>query len=89
MQRLTAAAWAAEQFGGARLGDVRRTRRLVESARRVALRPGGSLPRLMADPAALQGLYRLTTGPKPPTPQSWRRIWPTPGRRWPQPTDRF
>ena len=64
MQRLSAAAWAAEQFGGARLGDARRTRRLVESARRVALRIGGSLPRLMADPAALQGLYRLMNRPE-------------------------
>ena len=64
MERLSAAAWAAEQFGGARLGDARRTRRLIESARRVALRIGGSLPRLMADPAALQGLYRLMNRPE-------------------------
>ena len=64
MESLTAAAWAAEQFGGAGLGDARRTRRLVESARRVALRVGGSLPRLMADPAALQGLYRLMNRPE-------------------------
>ena len=64
MRCLSAAAWAAEQFGGARPGDARRTRRLVESARRAALRVGGSLPRLMANPAALRGLYRLMNRPE-------------------------
>ena len=60
--RLEPAVWAQENFGTARLGDQRRTRRLVESAKRAAQRPGGSLPHLMQDPAALDGFYRLVDG---------------------------
>lgn len=56
---LQPAAWAEEQFGSAKLGDERRTRRLVMSAQRAAQRPGGSLPQMMQDPAALDGFYRL------------------------------
>jgi hypothetical protein len=61
--RLAPADWAHENFAAADLGDKRRTDRLVESARRAARRPGGSLPHMMHDPAALDGFYRLMDGP--------------------------
>ena len=51
--------WAVQNFGAAKLGDQRRTRRLVESATRAAQLPGGSLPHMMQNPAALDGFYRL------------------------------
>jgi hypothetical protein len=54
--------WAEQNFGAAELGDRRRTRRLVESAKRVAQLPGGSLPHMMQNPAALEGFYRLVNG---------------------------
>jgi Transposase DNA-binding/Transposase DDE domain len=56
---LQPAAWARENFGTAKLGHKRRTKRLVESAKRAAEMPGGSLPHMMRDPAALDGFYRL------------------------------
>ena len=53
-------AWAQETFGGAQLGDPRRTRRLVRVAAQVAADPQGSLPREMGgDCAALRAAYRL------------------------------
>ena len=48
-----------KHFGRIFLGDVRRTRRLVETADALWRRPRGSLPEKMGDPAALKGLYRL------------------------------
>lgn len=54
--------WAEQNFGEAKLGDRRRTHRLVESAKRAAQLPGGSLPHMMQDPAALDGFYRLVDG---------------------------
>lgn len=49
-----------ENFGGAKLGDERRTRRLIRTANEILEHPGGSLPEKLQDPAALRGLYRLT-----------------------------
>ena len=46
-------------FGHAELGDVRRTRRLVELADRMAHRPGGTLPEKINSPKDLKSLYRL------------------------------
>jgi hypothetical protein len=46
-------------FGSARLGDARRTRRLVKIADRIMEHPGGSLPQKMSGWAELMGLYRL------------------------------
>ena len=57
--RLQPGDWAEDNFGAAILGDKRRTRRLVESAKRAGQLPGGSLPEMMQDPAALDGFYRL------------------------------
>lgn len=48
-----------EHFGAARLGDERRTRRLVDSANQIIQHPGGTLPDKFGDPAGLKGLYRL------------------------------
>ena len=46
-------------FGHANLGDKRRTKRLVKLADQMRLRPGGSLPQKLRDPANLRALYRL------------------------------
>jgi hypothetical protein len=51
--------WAADTFGGAVLGDVRRTDRLVDIAAASAQDPAASLPGQLADPAALKTTYRL------------------------------
>ena len=49
---------ALRHFGGARLWDRRRTRRLVKTAELLMARPDGRLPRKLADRADLVGLYR-------------------------------
>lgn len=51
--------WAESEFGGAELGDARRTRRLVSVAARVAEHPGGRLTTVFDEPAAREGAYRL------------------------------
>lgn len=48
-----------EHFGVAELGDVRRTRRLVQLAEAVVRHPGGTLPDKVNHPASLKALYRL------------------------------
>jgi hypothetical protein len=58
-----AGAWAEANFQGARLGDKRRTRRLIASAERLAERPEGSLPGHFAwNP--LRAVYRLCNRPE-------------------------
>jgi len=52
-----------EHFGGARLGDRRRTRRLVDLADRCARHPGGTLPQKFHDPNALRRCYDLMNCP--------------------------
>lgn len=56
-------AWAAETFGMAELGDVRRTRRLVQMAATAADRPGGKVTQVFACDAARQGAYGLLEQP--------------------------
>jgi hypothetical protein len=51
-------------FGNAKLGDRRRTARLVKSFDQLCRHPGGSLPNKMAQPQNLKGLYRLMQCPK-------------------------
>lgn len=51
--------FAQEHFGQARLGDARRTKRLVKAADRIVRHPGGTLPAKMGTPADLKALYRL------------------------------
>jgi hypothetical protein len=53
------ATWAAEEFGEAELGDVRRTVRLVQLASVLGAQPHASLPQAAADPATLKAAYRF------------------------------
>lgn len=46
-------------FGHAQLGDVRRTKRLVQLVDQMCQRPGGTLPQKFRSPADLQAFYRL------------------------------
>jgi hypothetical protein len=48
-------------FGSARLGDARRTKRLVKIADQIMAKPGGTLPHKMRNWAELTGLYRLVS----------------------------
>jgi hypothetical protein len=57
-------AWAEDQFGKADLGDLRLSKRLVHSAACILEHPSGSLPAKFADPADLDGFYRLANNPK-------------------------
>jgi hypothetical protein len=63
MDEKTTASFGQQHFGGAALGHQARNKRLVETADRLALHPGGSLPDKLADPADLKGLYRLVEHP--------------------------
>lgn len=58
-----ATVWAEEQFGQVELGDVRRTRRLVQTAAKIAQQPQGSLPSKF-DWNDLRGVYRLMNRPE-------------------------
>lgn len=51
-------AWAEQHFGGAELGDSRRTQRLVESAARIALHPEKTLPQIF-EWNGLRAFYNL------------------------------
>lgn len=55
----TPAQWAQSQFASARLGDRRRTQRLVEMATCLAQRPTGTLPQAFPAWKDLKGAYRL------------------------------
>jgi hypothetical protein len=46
-------------FGNAKLGDKRRTKRLVSLVDQIVLRPGGTLPQKFRSPADLQAFYRM------------------------------
>jgi hypothetical protein len=51
--------WAQEQFGECDLGDVRRTRRLVQYAAAAAADPSGSTPKQTESWGECKGAYRL------------------------------
>jgi hypothetical protein len=51
--------WAVMNFAGAKLGDQRRSRRLVALAGAMAENPGMSLPKQLPDWSDLTGAYRL------------------------------
>jgi hypothetical protein len=53
------ASFGSLHFGAAQLGDVRRTRRLVQAADAIVQHPGGTLPQKLHDPTPLDALYRL------------------------------
>lgn len=55
---------AVAELAGCRLGDQRRTDRLVETARRVAGHPAGTLPEKLHDPAAYRAALRLFNAPE-------------------------
>ena len=50
--------WAQEEFGHASLGDVRRTKRLIRFAARVARRPAGMITKAVTGVAAREGAFR-------------------------------
>ena len=52
-------AWAAEEFGGAKLGDGRLNKRLIKLAERFAERPTASIPGACQDGAETQAAYRF------------------------------
>jgi hypothetical protein len=56
--------WAQEQFGHAELGDLRRTRRLVQVAAEVIERPSGIVSRVCATSASREGAFRLLENPQ-------------------------
>lgn len=51
--------WAELVFGSTNLGDPRRTKRLVKVAADLATHAGHSLSKASADPASIEGAYRL------------------------------
>lgn len=51
--------WAVEQFGDCRLGDQRRTKRLVKVAQQAAARPDGSTPDQTESWSDCKAVYRL------------------------------
>jgi hypothetical protein len=60
----TPAQWAQQEFALARLGDQRRTRRLVNIATRLAQNPGGTLPQALPRWKELKAAYRFFNQPK-------------------------
>lgn len=54
---MAARRWAIEEFGDAKLGDARRTRRLVDMASALLRRPRGIVAEAFRDDAAQQGAY--------------------------------
>jgi hypothetical protein len=67
---LTPAQWAQLEFGSARLGDRRRTKRLVNLATHLAQQPGGTLPQVFPDWKELKGAYRFLSQGK----AGWEQI---------------
>src|SRR5438034_5036878 len=55
--------WAERTFGGVQLHDMRRTRRAVQAATRMAANPLGSLPAQMQTWRETKALYRLLEEP--------------------------
>lgn len=56
---LSPVAWAKAEFGGAELGDRRRTRRLAKVAADLARRPSGTLPTSIRRWCSLKAAYRM------------------------------
>src|SRR3974390_2987158 len=61
---LAPAQWAQMEFALARLGDQRRTQRLVKIATRLAQSPGGTLPQALPQWGELKAAYRFFSQPK-------------------------
>ena len=60
---LSAPEWAQATFAEARLGDQRRTKRVVRMATLMAMQSDVSLPRMMKSKAELKAAYRLLETP--------------------------
>jgi Transposase DNA-binding/Transposase Tn5 dimerisation domain len=60
---VSAPEWARQTFATVRLGDRRRTQRVVQMAEVMARRPAGTLPQQMQSEAALHGAYRVLQCP--------------------------
>jgi len=56
--------WSEATFGKVKLGDSRRTRRVVQSGARMAANPQGSIPRQMQSWPAAKAVYRLMNEPE-------------------------
>jgi Transposase DNA-binding len=63
MECVTARQWAREEFGGARLGDQRRTSRLVAMAATALTRPAGRVSGVFVHGAQREGAYDLLANP--------------------------
>ena len=63
MDRAAARGWAREEFGGARLGDQRRTSRLVAMAATALIRPAGRVSDTFVRGAEREGAYDLLANP--------------------------
>ena len=61
---MTPPQWAQSQFASAKLGDRRRTRRLVNLATHLAQSPGGTLPQAFPEWRDLKAAYRFFNQPK-------------------------
>ncbi|MCS7017018.1 MAG: transposase DNA-binding-containing protein, partial [Gemmatales bacterium] len=51
--------WAEQEFGGAKVGDARLTKRLIKLADRLGNAPGASIPGACNGKAETQAAYRL------------------------------
>jgi len=64
MRENSAGKWAREQFGACQLGDVRRTRRLVEMAASAAMRPSGKVAAVFDRMHEREGAYDFLESPQ-------------------------
>ena len=72
---LAPAQWAQMEFALVRLGDQRRTQRLVKIATRLAQSPGGTLPQAMPQWGELKAAYRFFSQPRNTYEQILRPHW--------------
>ena len=59
-----AESWAADEFGGAKLGNELRTRRLVGLAAAAARAPDGRVTRVCRTSATREGAFRWVENPR-------------------------
>jgi len=64
MKTATARSWALEEFGRTALGDVRRTRRLVQMAAGAALKPSGKVSAVFDKAKEREGAYDFLESPQ-------------------------
>src|SRR5689334_23159288 len=71
--------WAELEFGSAKMGDWRRTKRLVQIGEALARKPSGTLPEAFPQWADLKGAYRFFSNPKVDyqaiIQPHWERTW--------------